>query len=183
MLIHLIADFLDRVLHTQFNTSAVLPALFTAAEQLPGTAFPKVVINHATDDDIIPFKHAEDLFETLLVRELGELYPPDPFHGNLNKAMNANQAGDRVVEKLTKWKEDRERARASVARKQVIEGFCTIETMPVRRGGAAAQGQSGKEKTEDLPSISLIRTTHGGHNKVGEGVIDLVGQITGILQA
>ena len=166
------------MLYTHFNTSAVLPSLFVAARELPPSAYPKVIMDHATNDEVIPFAHSEQLFEGLLAHELGEKYPRDPLEGKLGKMGASVEEAQLNIDELKKWKVEMKEARDSKVVKTTIEGLGTVETMRISHEGAAAVATGGS--SQDGPSVTLIRTHHGGHNHVGEGVIDLIGEITGI---
>ncbi|KDN53011.1 alpha/beta-hydrolase [Tilletiaria anomala UBC 951] len=170
--------FLDRVLYTHFNTSAVLPILLSATRKDPPTTFPRVVVDHATNDEVIPYSHSEQLFDELIALELGSDLPLHPYGSN----RKIPKTGDlqSVSDKLKAYHTRVQAARASKVKKRTIEGFGTVETMVMSHGGATA---GASDSAEDAPTVTLIRTHHGGHNRVGEGVIDLAGELIGIIDS
>ncbi|CAO1616555.1 unnamed protein product [Sympodiomycopsis kandeliae] len=162
-------QILDHTLKTNFASDENLPALFTAAandnsgnDQLE---WPHVIISHATDDEVIPYSHGELLFESTL---RGEIQRRGKSLSNTPTTMNISSSAQLTTSLLSK-----ELLEAGNVRTILIPGWARIEQFELESFAA---------KYQKVPSITLIRTEHGGHNTVGEGIVDIVRDITGLGQ-
>ncbi|PWO00748.1 alpha/beta-hydrolase [Tilletiopsis washingtonensis] len=157
-------NLIPKFLYSQFANFKVVPHLIRASglsvegAVTPAAAettaarqgHPHIIISHADDDDVIPCAHGEALFDGALRAHLGLATAP-------------TSRGTAPLDEKA-WLKARN---ASVS-----------ITPAMSRDGAWAQVHS--FSTGSGASVSLIRTPHGGHNGVGDGVVDIVGQLSGI---
>lgn len=174
--------FLDKGLQTIFASDEALPALYAditsraePASPGPNHAWPHLVISHATNDEVIPYSHGENLFVTLVKSDMERLRHYDkqvegasvkrrPITDSQTLAETLSTSGMTVPmlpEALM--------AEANVLTR-VIPGWARVERF-------FFGGRRGSHK----PSVTLIRTESGGHNTVGEGVVDIVREVVRIV--
>ncbi|PWN45103.1 alpha/beta-hydrolase [Ceraceosorus guamensis] len=164
-------DLIPYYLNARFENFNALPRLIRASgldpegqvsadhtaksEVRPG--HPHIIISSATDDDVIPFRHGETLFESLLRVHLGLATLPG---SRGTKAQNERE-----------W--EREYENHVHVRKAVSRAGTWAKTYTFWTDAKLEPKQEG-------PSVSLIRTPFGGHNGVADGIIDVVGELSGI---
>lgn len=124
---------------------------------------------HAKDDDVIPFSHSDNLFEGLVDTALGSSLDERPTTSSADAAKDEATA-------LAKYGAHRRGLRSKLVKERTVDGFATILDFSFARTDAsAAAGES-----DEQGSVMFVRTVHGGHNRVGEGVIDLIGDVLNI---
>lgn len=158
---------LDYTLKTVFASDEALPALLSSP---PSHRLPHVIISHATDDEVIPYSHGELLFESILKADLhrrGQDLKGDDRHdagdGHGDDAKNpasAPLAASLLSSAMLKQ---------GNVRTKLLPGWARIEQFTIQ-GAMDAGGDA-------APTVTLIRAEDGGHNTVGEGIVDIAGDI------
>lgn len=192
---------LDRMMHTTFASDEALPGLYAALAAQPKPAsgpdrsWPHLVIAHATNDGTIPYSHGELLFESLahaeaerrqtrrLSRDSGSNSDAAGTTPGADSADGLFGAGEALVEamgaalgnvSLQDSLLSPDLIKAAGVQTKVIPKWARIERFAVELGGGEAEG------SREGPGVTLIRTEHGGHNSIGEGVIDVIRDVTGL---
>lgn len=171
-------QILDRTLKTVFASDEHLPALFehsTSQTTASKTQWPHVIISHATDDEVIPFHHGELLFDSILAAEIRRrqtAQPHDAQHQKYESSAATSDASRNLKEALlTETLLSPENLKAGNVQTKLIPGWARIEQFIISNGLAVA-------KDDKPPTVTLIRTENGGHNTVGEGIVDIIRDIT-----
>lgn len=166
---------LDRYLQAHFETEETLNAMYAADGQSSSSRrWPHLLISHATDDGVIPSAHGELLFYSLLRAEV--LRRGDEF-----TAKPSEEASSPLAQRLQEAILGESLLEEDLLRKGEVStvlhrGWARIQQFVV--GRRKAKGSTKRvEASNQGPSITLIRGEWGGHNVVGEGIVDVLREI------
>ncbi|CAO1625642.1 unnamed protein product [Parajaminaea phylloscopi] len=167
---------LDRGMQTVFASDETLPALYAGVLERAANAvgqdrsWPHLVISHATNDEVIPYAHGENLFAEVLsvevrrrLRVSGEISDSDRIkRHNAVQELAARLHRDGLSERLLP--------------EELLIG-ADVATSVVRKWARVERFSIGGRRDDSAPSITLVRTESGGHNTVGEGIIDILREV------
>lgn len=172
-------SFLDWGLNTIFAQDKALPAIYAGLYDKSrgvdqsgqegsggGKNWPHLVMSHATDDEVIPYYHGEGLFEAiaqvLVDRRKRDKTLSQPA---VDATSEADAAEQLQMAGLAKRLLAHDLVTSGGVQTRLVPHWARIERLFV--GGSDGRGAS----------VTLVRTESGGHNTVGEGIVDIVREV------